>query len=238
MILDFLLKAEELAGKITRTIAAVCLMIVFALFLLNIITRFPLFSWNPTWIDETIQFFLVWMIFVSAAELVRTGEHFMVDILTDRLHGTAAGRWCRLISTLILLVTYAVILYFGIKLCIRTNVKATFTLPSFIKMSWFYSCIPLSMLLMVIYSIRDVYCAVVDITSGGAMTARLDAKKAEAHKHDADARAIARAAEALKQSENAATSAQNASPGSGDAAAPQQGNAASDQKDDSEKPEK
>ena len=194
-------KTENAIGKFTRFLAGFCLMVVFVLFLLNITTRASFITWNPTWIDETIQFFLVWMIFLAAAELVRTGEHFMVDILVDKLHGLASGRWCRMVSTVIMLVTYLVILYFGVKLCMRSNIKATFTLPTIIKMSWFYSCIPLSALFMVIYAIRDTYYAAMDIITGGKVTKKLDLMKAEAKAKDEDAIAIAKAAEALKEQE-------------------------------------
>lgn len=194
-------KTESIVGKISRFLAGFCLMVVFALFLLNIVTRASFITWNPTWIDEIIQFFLVWMIFLSAAELVRSGEHFMVDILVDKMHGKASGRWCRLISTVIMLITYAVILFFGIKLCMKTNVKATFTLPSFIKMSWFYSCIPLSALFMVVYAIRDVIYAILDIKTGGEITKQQDAAKAARLEQDEDAKAIREAAQALEKAQ-------------------------------------
>ncbi len=194
-------KCESMAGKICRTLAGFCLMVVFTLFLMNILTRASFITWNPTWIDEIIQFFLVWMIFLSAAELVRTGEHFMVDILIDKMHGKPSGRYCRLISTVIMLITYAVILFFGIKLCMKTNVKATFTLPAVVKMSWFYSCIPLSAFFMVIYSIRDVIYAVRDITSGGEITRKMDEQKAKILAEDEDAKAIKEAQEALDKAQ-------------------------------------
>ena len=80
-------KFENIVGVLMRSIASVCLGIVFALFILNIATRLPFITYNPKWIDETIQFFLVWMIFLGSAELVRTRGHFVVDILTDHFHG-------------------------------------------------------------------------------------------------------------------------------------------------------
>lgn len=192
-------KFEYYAGKIIRGTASFCLMVVFVLFLLNVCTRASFITWNPTWIDEIIQFFLVWMIFLAAAELVRTGEHFLVDILTDKMHGTAAGRVCRLIATAIMLITYIVILYFGIKLCIRSNIKATFTLPVYVKMSWFYLCIPVSCVFMVIYALRDLYYAVMDIVTGGKITAKLDEMKAKAMAEDEDAKAIEKAKEVLQE---------------------------------------
>ena len=193
---------EKIVGTVTRLLAGFCLAVVFTLFLLNIMTRASFITWNPTWIDEVIQFFLVWMIFLSAAELVRSGEHFMVDILVDKIHGKLSGRWCRLISTVIMLITYAVILFFGIKLCMKTSVKATFTLPSFIKMSWFYSCIPLSAFFMVIYALRDVIYAVLDLATGGEITKKQDAQKAASLADDEDAKAIREAAEALEKAKS------------------------------------
>ncbi len=195
-------KAEDFVGRITRCLAAICLMIVFVLFLINIIRRVPFITWNPTWIDETIMFFLVWMIFLAAAELVRTGEHFIVDLVTDKLKGRISGRICRLIATVIMLLTYFVILYFGVKLCIRSNIKATSSLPTFIKMSWFYTCIPVCTFFMVIYALRDVYYAVMDLATGGKVTAKLEEMKAAAMAKDEDALAIERARKALEEHKN------------------------------------
>lgn len=114
--MNVLKKSENVVGAITRGLAAFCLFVVFLLFLLNICTRLPFITWNPTWIDEVIQFFLVWMIFLGAMELARTGGHFMVDILTDKLHGTLLGRIFRIVSTLIMLFTYGIIFFFSVRL--------------------------------------------------------------------------------------------------------------------------
>ena len=101
-----------------------------------------------------------------------------------------------------MLVTYIIILYFGIKLCIRSNIKVTFTLPHVVKMSWFYLCIPVATFFMVIYAIRDFYYAIADVVTGGKITAKLDEMKAKAKAEDEDASAIEKAKEALKQQEN------------------------------------
>ncbi len=194
-------KSGEILGKITRLLAGLCLFIVFLLFLLNVCTRISFFKWNPTWIDETIQFFLVWMIFLGAMELVRTGEHFMVDILTDHLHGTLAGRVLRVISTVIMLLVYVVICYFGILLCQRTGAKATATLPPFIKTGYFYTCMPVSAFFMSLYGLRDVILAFADLFTGGRITIQLDAQKEAQKREDDDEKAIAEAREALKKTQ-------------------------------------
>lgn len=196
--MKMLKKAENITGIITRGIAVICLMAVFVLFLLNVITRLPFITWNPTWIDEVIKFFLVWMIFLGAMELTRTGSHFMVDILVDKFHGTLTGRVMRMISTVIMLVTFCVVLFFGIRLVMTSSMKTTYTLPSFVTMSWFYACIPVSALFMVLYSMRDMVLAFADLCTRGKITNQLDSEKA-AERQDEDARAIAEAAEALRK---------------------------------------
>lgn len=186
---------ENVLGKATRAAAALCLGVVFVLFLLNIATRIPFIAWNPVWIDETIQFFLVWMIFLGAMELSRISAHFMVDLLTDKLHGTPSGRVLRLVSVLISLITYATICYFGIRLCQRSS-TSMFTLQ-FMKKSYFYASIPFSAFFMSVYAVRDLLFALQDLFSGGAVTRRLDAERAAAVEEDEDKKAIFEAAAAL-----------------------------------------
>lgn len=197
--MNILKKTENGVGKFTRAMASICLAIVFVLFLFNITTKWlPI---NPTWIDETIQFFLVWMIFLAAMELVRVGGHFMVDILTDKVHGTLLGRIFRIISTVISLITYAVIFYFGVQLCLRSS--ATMFTLQFMKKSYFYACIPFSAFFMSVFTLRDVVLAFMDLFTGGKITEKQDVEKAALAAQDEDAQAIAEAAAALAADEAA-----------------------------------
>lgn len=192
-------KVEESIGKVLRGVSATCLGIVFVLFILNVATRLPFFNYNPTWIDETIQFFLVWSIFTGAAELVRIRGHFIVDVLTDKLHGTAAGRILAVISSFLMLAVYSIILFFGIRLCIKSN-AAMYTIP-FMKKSYFYSCIPVTAVFMVLFTLRDLILNIMDIVTHGEITKKMDAEKAKLMEEDEDAKIIAEAANALKQEE-------------------------------------
>ena len=162
---SFLKKTEGGIGRVTRAAASCCLLIVFVLYLFNIFTRFfPIV--NPIWIDETIQFFLVWMIFLAAMEAVRTGEHFLVDIITDKVQGRFLGKIFRLLSVLITLFTFALICWFGFNLCARST-SVMYTLK-FMKQSYFYFCIPLSAIFMCAYTARDLFTAITDFLPAGA----------------------------------------------------------------------
>lgn len=188
---------EEAVGKVARFLASIGLAVVFVLFLLNVCTRLPFITWNPKWIDETIQFFLVWSVFLGSMELVRVGGHFMVDLLTDKVHGTLAGRIMRIISTILTLITYAVIFYFGVQLCLKSN-ASMFTLP-FMKKSYFYACVPVAACFMTIFTLRDTVLAFMDLFTRGKITQKQDAIKAKLAQEDDDAKAIQEAKDALKQ---------------------------------------
>lgn len=193
-------KFEEIVGGIMRGLSAACLGIVFVLFILNVVTRLPFIPYNPTWVDETIQFFLVWTIFLGAAELVRIHGHFVVDILTDKFHGTGMGRILAVLSNCLMLLTYAVIFYFGVRLCLNSN-ATMYTLP-FMKRSYYYSCIPVSEFFMMLYAFRDLLLSIWDIATKGKVTQQLDMEKAANLEEDDDAKAISEAAEHLREDKN------------------------------------
>lgn len=189
---------ENIVGKCLRGISSVFLGIVFALFILNVATRLSFFSYNPTWIDETIQFFLTWMIFLAAAELVRTRSHFVVDFLTDRLHGTFPGRVFALISSVLECITFSIIFFFGVRLCMSSNAMM-YTVP--VRRYVFYACVPAGAFFMTVFSVRDIILNIQDIVSDGKITELRDAEKARLMAEDDDAKRIAEAAAEFRKDE-------------------------------------
>ena len=156
----FLQTTESNIAKASRALAIFCLFVVFILFILNILIRFFPF-YNPKWIDETIQFFLVWMIFLTAMELTRTGQHFVVDILTEKIEDQFLGRLLNFISSLLSFLALVIICYCGFYLCSRsTSGMVTLT---FMKQSYFYFCIPFTSFFMSIYAFRDTVLAAIKI---------------------------------------------------------------------------
>ena len=99
------------------------------------------------------------MIFLGAQELVRTRSHFVVDVLTERLLGTDAGRAARIAVTLIELVMYAVICWYGWVWVLRS--QAYFQSIPWLQVRWAYAAIPVSAGFMTIYGVRDFVEAVV-----------------------------------------------------------------------------
>ena len=142
-----LLKAADRCVSVTaRTVSTLALAGIFVMFIANVFVRFvPVYNFTQT--DDWIQILLVWMIFPGAMELVRTRGHFVVDVITDRLA-----------VTVIELVTYALICWYGIVWVLRA--QATFQSIPWLQVRWAYAAIPVSAFFMTIYGVRDLILAV------------------------------------------------------------------------------
>ena len=155
--LNFLSIADQWVSRITRTICIISMATVFVMFLLNVFVRFvPIYNFTQT--DEWTQLFLVWVIFFGAQELVRTKSHFVVDVLTDKVQGTRLGKILRIITTVIELIMYAVICYYGWVLVGRAQAYMQ-SIP-WMQMKYFYAGIPVSATFKTMDAIRDVSQAI------------------------------------------------------------------------------
>lgn len=150
---------DTIISKTVRLICTVSMMIIFVLFLANVFVRFvPIYNFTTT--DEWTQLFLVWTIFFGAQELARTKGHFVVDVITDKLQGTTLGSVFKVISSTIAILMFLAICSFGVMLVSRSQASAQTI--SYMKVSYFYACIPLSAFFMTLYSIRDLVQALIE----------------------------------------------------------------------------
>ena len=151
-VMDFLERMDKAVSMTAKTISVCSLVVIFTLFVLNIFVRFvPIYNFTQS--DDWIQLFLVWMIFPGAMELVRTRNHFVVDVLTEKLYGTTAAKIFRLLVTLIELVTYVLICWFGWVCVMRAH--ATFQSIPLLEVRSAYAAIPVSAFFMSLYGMRD-----------------------------------------------------------------------------------
>ncbi len=166
-LLNLLNTLDRIVSKAVRLICTISMAIIFILFLANIFVRFvPIYNFTTT--DEWTQLFLVWTIFFGAQELVRTKSHFVVDVVTDKLKGTGLGKVFEIASAVISIIMFAAIFTFGVILVNRSQASMQ-TIP-YMKIAYFYACIPASAFFMTLYAIRDLIQAC--IGSGQAQSAQ------------------------------------------------------------------
>lgn len=148
----FLGRLDKYVSMTAKIISVFSLVMIFTLFILNVFVGFvPIYNFTQT--DDWIQIFLVWMIFPGAMELVRTRNHFVVDVLTEKLYGTTVAKVCRILVTMIELATYLLICWFGWIWVMRAH--ATFQSIPWLEVRWAYAAIPVSAFFMSLYGARD-----------------------------------------------------------------------------------
>ena len=147
---------DQAVSRITRMICIVALGAIVVMFLANVFVRFiPIYNFTQS--DDWIQICLIWMIFLGAQELVRTRNHFVVEVMTERLEGRVA-KICRALVCAIELVTYVLICYYGIIWVMRAHAYMQ-SIP-WMQVKVAYAAIPVSAFFMSCYALRDFILAI------------------------------------------------------------------------------
>ncbi|TEW52669.1 TRAP transporter small permease [Psychromonas algicola] len=106
------------------------------------------------WFDEIIELSFAALVFYGAAGLWCSKLHFSVgDWISPRIKNIRLKHLYTLIILLISAIFMAILFWYSLKLTLRTHQVTT----AFQMKQWIlYSCVPISSLIMMIYSIADV----------------------------------------------------------------------------------
>lgn len=147
---------------LTITIFLALLLIVTANVLLRI---FPITSLH--WTDEITEMCFAALVFYGAAGVWMTKGHFSVgDWIGKRAKNERAKNAIRLLLELVTLVFAVVLFKYSLDLTMRTGeATSVFQIPKKVL----YSCIPISSLIMIAYSIVYVARAVIGMVNPKAL---------------------------------------------------------------------
>ena len=144
---------ETIFSRVTQAACTFFLAAIFVMFLLNVFVRFvPIYNFTQT--DDWIQFCLIWMIFLAAAELVRTKNHFVVDVATSQIASPGVKLVMRVAVLLIELVTYVVICWYGVVWVMRSNAHMQ-SIP-WMEVRYVYLAIPVSAFFMAVFAVKQL----------------------------------------------------------------------------------
>ena len=106
------------------------------------------------WFDEIVELCFASMVFYGAAALWGTKGHFSVgDWISPRLPGERLRAFYKMLISLTCVVFLAVFFWFSLSLTVRaTELSTVFQIPKAV----FYSCMPISSMIMLLYSLCDV----------------------------------------------------------------------------------
>ena len=102
-----------------------------------------------SWSDEVTRYLLIWSTFLGATVVYRHNGHISVTLLQDAMKPKVA-KVLRVLVHVICFVLFAVLFHYSSLYCMKLKKTAT-AMP--IKMKYIYSCIPVSMAIMMIHAL-------------------------------------------------------------------------------------
>ena len=137
---------------ILRLICVLCFILLLVLLAGNVFVRFvPIMALY--WFDEIVEWAFAWMVFLGAAALWARNEHFRLDWISERIKGTPKGYLVAALLEVVSLFFLAVFFYQSFRLtALAKDWTPVFNVPR----RFLYVCMPISGLIMVGYSIRNI----------------------------------------------------------------------------------
>jgi TRAP-type C4-dicarboxylate transport system permease small subunit len=153
-MLNVLRCVDRFVLALLKAFTILCFILLTGLISANVFVRFfPVVSLH--WFDEIIELLYAYLIFYGAAALWITREHFSIgDWISGRLiRNPKLIRVHRLFLECLVLVFALIFLYYSQRLTgLAMDVTNVFALPKKIL----YSCMPISGLVMAVYSLRNI----------------------------------------------------------------------------------
>ena len=168
-MLNVLRGVDRFVLALLKAFTILCFVLLTVLISANVFVRFfPVVSLH--WFDEIIELLYAYLVFYGAAALWITREHFSVgDWISGRLiRHPKAIRVYRLVIECLVLVFALIFFYYSQRLTsMAMDVTNVFAIPKKIL----YSCMPISGLVMAVYSLRNIaleIAGLVGIKTGAA----------------------------------------------------------------------
>jgi len=140
-------------AKILNIILGTSIAILSIVTILQVFSRY-LFGLPIPWATDVVRIFFIYCIFFGAVVAVREKTHLGVDFLTVLL-STRAQKGLQIFGTLFICFFLVYLTKYGFDLAMQSTTQ---TMPylTWFKMTYIYACIPISAILMIIYSLIDL----------------------------------------------------------------------------------
>ncbi|MEZ4884015.1 MAG: TRAP transporter small permease [Chitinophagales bacterium] len=121
----------------------------------GVFTRYAM-GHQANWSEELARFLLIWIGVLGAAYASGQKMHLAIDLLSPQLNEVNQRRLSILINILIIVFALFVMVVGGSRLIYITNVLGQLSPALQVPMSFIYSVIPLSGLLVIYYKITEL----------------------------------------------------------------------------------
>lgn len=141
---------DMIIATVLKSVTITFFLVLMAIVTANIVLRYlPITSLH--WMDEIVELCFAGLVFYGAAAVWMTKGHFSIgDWISKLVKNETAKRWYRLLLEVICFIFAAVLFYYSLKITVRTQeVTSVFEIPKKVL----YLCMPISSLIMIVYSL-------------------------------------------------------------------------------------
>ena len=121
----------------------------------GVFTRYAMGS-QADWTEELARFLLIWIGILGAAYASGQRMHLAIDLLMPKLGKPGKRKLFVFINVLIILFAFSVLVVGGFRLMYITQILGQLSAAIRIPMTYVYSVLPLSGLLVIYYKIHDL----------------------------------------------------------------------------------
>ena len=134
--------------KIVSHVASGILAAAVVLMAVQVVLRFG-FNSPQAWAEEVDRYLFVWSVYLGSVVALSKGTHIRVTFLVD-LGGPRVDRLVQVVGTIVCLVSFTFVGYYGVKLAYANRNASFYTLEA-LPLVVFYLAIPVGMTLMVLW---------------------------------------------------------------------------------------
>lgn len=145
----------------------VLMAFIISLACANVVMRY-VFGRPWGWVEEITVFSFVWLIMFGASAVVMAEGHCSIDVLARKLP-SVPRRILDIVVNLIVIVTLAFLIYYGVLLAIKGANKLTPMLG--IPYTYIDMAVPISCAMMMVYYLRLLW---IDLTGGEVHKSRIE----------------------------------------------------------------
>jgi TRAP-type transport system small permease protein len=152
-IMDIFGLVDRVSHRVLKVVSLISFFLLTILITANVFVRFfPIVSLH--WFDEIIELLFAYMVFYGAAALLITNKHFSVGNLIERNISNPKLRCLYTMSVECMILVFAIVFfYYSLRLTLLAqDVTNVFAIPKKVL----YSCLPISGIIMVIYTIKNI----------------------------------------------------------------------------------
>ncbi|MDF2523374.1 MAG: C4-dicarboxylate transport system permease small protein [Clostridiales bacterium] len=153
----------KIINKAYDSIATICLFGTLVCVVMQVFTRYVL-NVSVPWTEELARYFLAACVFLGAGIASRKGEHLGAFFIRDQMKGRVKGI-ILIFNNLLCLLVQCFIIYGSLKMAKMVYENSAVTMPV-VSQAWQYVLLIVGTVVMIIYTIRDIYLSVRVLKTG------------------------------------------------------------------------